>query len=68
MLVANSKIERLQGMESLFVEHDDLVVESIALMNRIMKFNCLHKDTLLIAAGFLISSPTPMPKAEGIKV
>jgi len=34
LLLANTEIERLQGMQSLFVEHDDLVadnfVESIA--------------------------------------
>ena len=28
MLLANTELERLQGMASLFVEHDDLVVEN----------------------------------------
>jgi hypothetical protein len=28
LLLARTEIERLQGMQSLFIEHDDLVVES----------------------------------------
>ena len=46
LLLANTEIERLQGMQSLFVEHDDLVVENF--------INSIANDHLQIVGPELI--------------
>ena len=46
VLLAKSEIARLQGMESLFIEHDDLVVESFV--------NSIANDHLQIVGSELI--------------
>ena len=45
-MLANSEIERLQGLSSLFIEHDDLVVESFV--------NGISNDHLQIVGSELI--------------
>lgn len=44
--IARSDLERLQGLQSLFVEHDDLVVENFV--------NCIANDHLQIVGSELI--------------
>jgi transposase len=46
LLLARTEIERLQGMQSLFIEHDDLVVESFV--------NGISQDHLQIVGSELI--------------
>lgn len=46
IIIAKQEIERLQGMESLFIEHDDLVVESFV--------NSIANDHLQIIGSELI--------------
>ena len=46
LLLANTELERLQGMESLFVEHDDLVVDNFV--------NSIANDHLQIVGSELV--------------
>jgi transposase len=50
ILLANSEISRLKGMESLFIEHDDIVVESFV--------NSIANDHLQIVGSELILGKT----------
>lgn len=60
LLLANSDMERIKGTQSLFVEHDDLVVENF--VNSIANDRLQIVGSELILGGIYVS---PQPTTPG---